>query len=129
MMDFLSRYSASVSEESREPKDASIFEDRKVKSIQSKAIRPRTDETISAIRSDVSFVMHSSELSKEKPLIIQERVVSSEIWNGHVIGVDEETAFLEVRSTMNPQKRLRLKVCKQIVVGNVSNIRSGMSVR
>lgn len=128
MIDFLSRYSASLSDDDGESKDASVFEEKKAINMQSKAIRTRRDETTSENRAGVCFFMHSSAVSEEKPSMIQERTVSSEIWNGYVIGVNEECAYLEVRSTKNPLKRLRLKVQKQIVVGNVANIQPGMSV-
>lgn len=128
MIDFLNRYSAPIPDDGGESKDSSVFEERKAKNIQPKATCTRKDETTSENRSGVCFFMHSSTVSEEKPSMIQERTVSSEIWNGYVIGVNEECAYLEVRSTKNPLKRLRLKVQKQIVVGNVANIQLGMSV-
>ena len=128
MMDFLSRYFSSFSDDGEKLKDYSVFEEEKAKSVQAEAAHPRRDESTSEVRAGVCFFMHSSVVTKEKPSIIQERVVSSEIWNGNVLSVNEESAFLEVRSTKNPLKRLRLKVQKQIVVGNAESLQPGMSV-
>jgi len=128
MIDFLSCNSASLAADEGESKESSVFEEKRVSCIQPKAVRSRRDEVTSGIRTGVCFFMHSSVVSEDKPPMILERVVSSEIWNGYVMSVDEENAFLEVRSTKTPLKRLRLKVQKQIVVGNAANLQSGMGV-
>lgn len=78
---------------------------------------------------DICFFMHSSSVRLEKPAVLQECVLKSESWQGTVLAVEEKALILDVRNDQKPQKRLRLRVNKEIVEGDINRIDRRTSVR
>ena len=68
--------------------------------------------------SSTSSIMLPSLLDEEKSVFIQEQVLVSDELTGQVVFVDGESVLLDVRSNNYPQKRLKLKVDKQVLIGN-----------
>ena len=77
--------------------------------------------------SSTSSIKLPSVIDEEKSVLIQEQVLASDEWTGQVVFVDGESVLLDVRSNNYPQKRLKLKVHKQVLIGN-SDLQPGSRV-
>ncbi len=87
-------------------------------------------QSSSDIRTSVCFFMHSGGVMPEKPPMLQETVLSSEKWYGRTIEVEENSIVVDVRKAQNLRKRLKLRVRKDKIEGDLDrlNDRTGVVV-
>ncbi len=93
----------------------------------------QTERTValdsSTLPSDVCSSMRSVGPLPDKPLKLQETEIISDIWDGCIIGYEEESVILDVHNSREPQKRLKLRVNKNIIEGDIARMNVGTDVR
>ena len=80
------------------------------------------------IKTSVCFFAHSGSVLPDKPALLQETELSTDRWHGYVVKVEEESLVIDIRNDMEPQNRLKLRVKKSIVEGDVRNLNELTSV-
>ncbi len=79
-------------------------------------------------RTSVCFFAHSGSVLPEKPALLQETDLSTDRWHGYVVDVENESLVIDIRNDIEPQNRLKLRVKKSIVEGDVGNLNELTSV-
>ena len=82
----------------------------------------------SDISKSVCYYMHSENAMPDKPSMLQESVLVGEKWKGRILDVERESLVLDLRNEQTPQNRLKLRVRKDIVEGDLERINVRTSV-
>lgn len=77
--------------------------------------------------SSCSFYLSGS-VMPEKPSMLQETLLSSEKWFGRALEIDSDSLIIDVRNGRNPQNRLKLRVKKDIVEGDLERLNERTNV-
>lgn len=93
-----------------------------------KIISPKKEQDSSDIRCSEYMFMYSGGVLPEKTTIIQETELFSEKWYGRVVEVENETIILDVRNEKQPQKRIKIRVKKDLVEGDLSRLNAMTNV-
>lgn len=123
-------YSGSI-EKPNEPPNLSFTREEQIKVVVPRLTQERKEGVLdsSTVKPGVCFFMHSAGSITDKPLKLQELVLKSEIWDGSVLQIEENTVILHVYNTEATQKCLKLQVAKNIIEGDLSRMTVKTNVR
>lgn len=121
-MNIFKNYSVSCEMEQEERSSSFTIEPRSIPVTKEKAVRTEKRQNTSDNGIAVCFFIQSGSVMPEKPSVIQETVLGSDKWVGRVIEVNRDTAVIEARNVHNPQTRLKLRVKKAIIEGDIERL-------
>lgn len=128
MIEFLKLFSGSIDKVEEKPLSSFSVEPQSSFNPRVERINKEKRLDTSEIRKSVCFFMHSGSAMPDKPSIVQENVLGEEKWHGRILKVEEESLILDLRNEQTPQNRLRLRVRKDIVEGELKRINFRTSV-
>ena len=128
-MNYIKEYYSGSYEQGQEEKSASYtIEPHFIPVPKKRAIRADKRQDSSDRRTSVCFFMQSGSVLPDKPSIIQETILGSDKWSGRTIEVKQDSLVIDVRNTHNPQNRLKLRVNKDIIEGDLSHLNERTNV-
>lgn len=128
-MNYIKENCSGSFEQGQEEKPASYtIEPKFIPTPKKKAIRTDKRQDSSDRKTSVCFFMHSGSVLPDKPSIIQEAILGSDKWLGRTIEVKQDSLVIDVRNTHNPQNRLKLRVNKDIIEGDLSHLNERTNV-
>lgn len=107
---------------------SSTVETEPLSSLSTRRTNIEKSDDSSGMNSSVCFFMHSGGVINERHSILQETELRSENWNGYIVGIEEESLILDVRNVEKPQKRLKIRVKKNIVEGDLNRLNENVNV-
>lgn len=128
MKAFFNFFSGSINKVEEEPLFSFSVEPQPSFTPKLEGINKETRLDSSDIRKPVCLFMQSGSAMPDKPSIVQEYVLEEEKWRGRIIKVEEESLILDLRNEHTPQNRLRLRVRKDIVEGELERVSLRTSV-
>ncbi len=128
MIDYFHFYSGFVDKDEEKPLYSSSVEPQLSFTPKVEGIDKEKRLDSSDIRKSVCFFMHSGSAMPDKPSIVQENVLREEKWRGRILKVEEESLILDLRREQAPQNRLKLRVRKNMVEGELKRVSIRTSV-
>lgn len=122
MIEYLKITSGSIDKVEEEPLSSFSVEPQPSFTPKMEGINKEKRLDSSDIKKSVCFFMYSGSALPDKPPILQENVLEEEKWRGRILEVEKESLVLDLRNEQKPENRLRIRVRKDIVEGNLERI-------